>query len=494
MRQFDKAILTLPNDIGYLSLINAFVKQAALMVGFCQEDALKLQLAVEEGVTTIVAPSFIKGEQAEFQVIAEKVPLGMRFILKDQGMPYDPSCFPDYDPASLLAEEPSTALSLFMMKQAADKLEFVNLGKGGKETHIIKYLPAQSVEQCLAGREQSEQLDELPPVALPQYHIRYFLPHEAVEISRLAYFAYGYTYKSYIYYPEQIRELNALGRLVSLVAASSKGDVLGHAALNFAEGDQLTAELGTAFVKNGYRGQGLLKELMQAMINEAEKRKLTGIFGLPVTSHFYSQKACAGLNLQPTALFLAFAFVVKFKDIKPDNQQRESFFYCFRYLHPGQADVPLYLPVHHREIIEKIYSSLKVTKKFISGYHAPVTEAKSIITIQRDMGFGTANIQVLQYGQDVLDEVKYLVKTLKQEDMKVFILELKLSDPQTSQHVQKFEQMGFIFAGIIPNGTGEDRLCLQYLNCGYVDFEQIKVYGEPGQELAGYIRQYYELE
>ena len=494
MRHFDKTVLTLPNDISYLPLIAAYVHKVALMVGFEPEDALKLQLAVEEGVTAIVTPSFVTGEKVNFQIIAEKVPLGIRFILKDQGMPYDPTCFPDYDPASLLEGEPSTALSLFMMKQAADRLEFVNLGKDGKETHIIKYLPVQSVEQCLTEPEQCELPKELTPAVLPEYHIRYLLPEEAVEISRLAYFAYGYTYKSYIYYPERIRELNDLGRLVSLVAVSHEGVVLGHSALNFDESDKLTAELGTAFVKSGYRGQGLLKELMQAMIDEAKKRKLTGFFGLPVTSHFYSQKACVGLAMQPTALFLARGFVVRFKDIKPDNQQRESFLYYFRYLHAEQADLPLYLPAHHQVMLEKIYNSLGVKKNFISGYAVLVEEAKSIITVQRDISFITATIQVIQYGQDVQGELKRLLKELKQEDMKVIILELKLSDPQTSQHVEKFEQMGFIFAGVMPQGTGEDRLCLQYLNCGYIDFEQIKIQGDLGQELGRYIQQYFELE
>lgn len=493
-----KTILTLPNDIKYLPLAMAYVHQAAVIGGFSETDALKLELAVEEGITGIVAPSFIPGEKVEFQIIAAKTPLGMRFILKDRGMPYEPERFPVYSQPDLqrseMDETAAMALSLHMMEQAADKLEFFNLGKEGKETHIIKYLPVASVEQSFTEEAKEERLEEQPGQPLPNYHIRYLQAEEALAVSKLAYVTYGYTYKSFIYYPEQIRELNVLGNLVSLVAVSEKSEVLGHGALMLEDGDKQVAELGIGFVKPCYRGQGLLNQLMIAMMEEAEKRALTGFFGQPVTSHPYSQKACIRWGMQPTALFLARFSAVKFKDIKPDNQQRESFFHYFRYLRKDFIDTPLYLPPQHKEILASIYRSLELERTFLAPEPELSIEGKGIITAQRYVHYHTATIQIKQYGRNVLQEVKHLLKGLLQEDMKAIVLELSLADPCTAIYVTEFERLGFLFAGVLPHGSGEDILCLQYVNGCHIDFAQIKVHGDTGQAIAAYVHQQYEKE
>ncbi len=498
-KKFQKTVLSLPNDLYYLPLMMSYVEQAALLAGFAEFDVNKLQLAVEEGVAALVAPGISEGEEAEFQLIAEKVPLGMRFILKDKGLPYETGAIPVYNQAEMmedeLSEEAVTALSIHMMEQVADKLEFFNLGREGKETHITKYLPALSVEECeTESRAEAGLSPEEPQLELPPYQIRYLEPQEAIEISRLAYFTYGYTYKSYIYYPEQVRELNALGKVASLVAASAKGEVMGHASLNFTEEDRLVAELGTGFVKNCYRGQGLLKELMLSMIEEARRRALTGFFGQPVTSHFYSQKACVNLAMQPTALFLARVSAVKFKDIKPDNQQRESFFHYFRYLKGEQAEARLYLPKQHEAMLKKIYDNLAVKRDFGVAKEAALPQEHTVTSVKRDAAFLTATISVKRHGYDSLREVKRVLRELKQEELKGVVLELNLAQPQTALLLEHFEQLGFIFAGILPQGNGEDILCLQYVSDCRVDFAQVKVYGEKAQEIAAYVQHYYEME
>ena len=52
--------------------------------------------------------------------------------------------------------------------------------------------------------------------------------------------------------------------------------------------------------------------------------------------------------------------------------------------------------------------------------------------------------------------------------------------------MKAFEDMGFCFAGIVPNLVGEDILRLQYLNNVKVDQEAIKTYSD----FAGFLLQY----
>ena len=87
-----------------------------------------------------------------------------------------------------------------------------------------------------------------------------------------------------------------------------------------------------------------------------------------------------------------------------------------------------------------------------------------------------------------------MLRELKQEELKGVVLELNLAQPQTALLLERFEQLGFIFAGILPEGKGEDILCLQYVSDCRVDFAQVKVYGEKAQEIAAYVQHYYEME
>ena len=63
----------------------------------------------------------------------------------DGGAWPDPSLTPEYDPGADLEAETGAGLGSFLMQQIADAVEFHNLGSRGKETVIVKYLPADTV-------------------------------------------------------------------------------------------------------------------------------------------------------------------------------------------------------------------------------------------------------------------------------------------------------------------------------------------------------------
>ena len=53
---------------------------------------------------------------------------------------------------------------------------------------------------------------------------------------------------------------------------------------------------------------------------------------------------------------------------------------------------------------------------------------------------------------------------------------------------EKFESLGFFFAGIIPGADRGDKLELQYLNNVKIDYEKIQVYSAFSKELLAYIQ------
>jgi len=65
---------------------------------------------------------------------------------------------------------------------------------------------------------------------------------------------------------------------------------------------------------------------------------------------------------------------------------------------------------------------------------------------------------------------------------------LPLQDPATQILVEDFEEMGFFFAGILPDESIGDALILQYLNNVPFEYGQIAVHSECSRELLAYIK------
>jgi hypothetical protein len=77
-------------------------------------------------------------------------------------------------------------------------------------------------------------------------------------------------------------------------------------------------------------------------------------------------------------------------------------------------------------------------------------------------------------------------------------LNLPLGDPHTAVLCQKFEELGFFFAGILPRPAkpvspegviSGDWLCLQFLNGAHIDYDRLHIYSEFGQALVEYVRE-----
>jgi serine/threonine-protein kinase RsbW len=136
--------LTCPCDLSYLRLVQSFVREAARFVGFEGEDLYKIELALEEAVTNVMKYAFADDDEFQtFDVICERVQLGLRIIIKEKGIPFDPGQLPRFDPASDLDSVASSGMGLFLMRESMDEVAFFNLGPEGKETHLTNSCPAE---------------------------------------------------------------------------------------------------------------------------------------------------------------------------------------------------------------------------------------------------------------------------------------------------------------------------------------------------------------
>jgi len=218
--------LTIPNDLSYGPIVGSYVKAVAKKIGFNDEEQQMIELGVDEAFTNVVEHAFEPDEEASFDIVCERIPLGLKIILKEKGLPFDPSSIPEYDPDADLEKRSGAGLGYFFMKEAMDEVSFHNLGKEGKETLLVKYLQRKNIEDYFDESElkRYEKSDEktTPPEEKIEFDIRRMKPEEAIEISKCIYKTYGYSYdKEHAYFPERIVELNENGLMSSVVAVTA---------------------------------------------------------------------------------------------------------------------------------------------------------------------------------------------------------------------------------------------------------------------------------
>ncbi len=478
--------------VAVLPAVLAYIHEVAGKAGFAGDDLQRIQIAAEEAVTNIIKHAFEPGQKETFDVICEEVPLGFRIVIRERGIPFDPKTRREYSKNKLQEEFSAEGLGTYMMSELMDEISFHNNGREGKETHLVKYLGSRSIEEYLPPaeiRQLKKEEAQGPAPGTASYAVRLMKPEEAVEVSKCAYMSYGYTYThESIYYPERIRQLNESGKLVSLVAVTAEGEIVGHIGLIADAHDSSIFEGGMAFVKPSFRGRGCLNRMMDAMIDEAERRNLTGIYGLATATHKFSQKGIHKYGMFPTALILSKLMPAEYRGIEKASSERRSSVYSFRYLRKPQQTA-VYAPPRHREMMAKLYRGISVEPYLMvpETAAAALPDGDAQLTLSTDEN-KTAKIEIAAYGRAVPEEVRSLVKRLCTERLETIYLYLNLSDPLTALLAEEFETMGFFFGGIIPGSPGNDRLLLQYFNNQVLQYDKLDIATELGRELLAYVR------
>ncbi len=484
--------LTIPSDLAYLPIVLNVTREMAKIMGFAEGDIYKLEVGAEEAVTNVIKYAFDEAEDANFDVILEGEPIGLNIIIKEKGVPFDPTLIHQYSKDTLAEDLNQKGLGTYLMKQFVDDVLIRNLGREGMETHLFKHLNNKQIHELISAEELAVMEQEKTAKSLPEgsvdYTIRRMQPSQAVDVSKGAYSSYGYTYAHEdIYYPDRVRELNKTDKLISFVAITRQQEIIAHNAIENEVG--MPPELGAAFTKPKYRHQGCLNHLIAAILDEARQRNYSGMYARGVTTHPFSQKTLLKYGFKESALFISSGIERKYKGIEQKKIQRESVFIMYRYfLSPGPRQ--LYPPAHHRQMITGIYQNLGVCPVLANA--EPATAAlpaiETAVNLKTDPASMTAHIFIVRYGQNALLLVKANLKALCLQRLETVYLHLPLSDRYTSVFTEQFETLGFFFSGIMPGDQGNDELILQYLNNYMIDYELLRCASDVGIQLLDYVR------
>jgi len=487
--------LHLPVDLAYLSAAQAFINELARLAKFSQKDITFFNIAVEEAITNVVKHAFLPDEDATFDVICELTPVEFKVIIKDQGLPFDPTQVADFSAERSLDGDEQVGLGFRLMKGSVDQLSFHNMGYGGKEVHLVKFVDQKHVEKYfhkseMQAFEQPTYKSKQERVAIP-LHVEVLQQKQAIEISQCAYRTYGYTYiMENIYYPERLIEMTRSGELISAVAVCEEnGEVMGHCALERFGRKWDVPEMGMAFTKPKFRGQGCMTRLTAFLSEEAIKKGIKGMYAKGVTTHPYSQKALRSGGFKDCAILIGLSPAKTFEGMKEQGAQRETLVLSYMKLIDQQLNV--FSTEKHKCMIEKIYKNVQIdaTVKIHDK-----KEMKSKKMVQSDVevevkdSLKFANIYINDCGENIKLEIRQRLRELCQKKIETIDLYIDMCDENTINYIEDLESLGFFFAGVFPNDK-KQYLVLQYLNNVPIDYKRIVLVSDFAQELGAYVQE-----
>ena len=492
--------LTIPNDESYIGIACSYVREVAKAMGFDGADQNDIARAVGEAARNVIQHAFEPSESATFDISCERIAAGIRVIVKDKGLPFDPSQVMGATGKAASKDPSNRAHGIALMKQYMDEVSFHNLGFEGKEVHLIKYIRGKS----LADYYEACDLRPFPePTTQPRpsepritFHVRLMKPEEAVEVARTVYKAYGYSYfYDQVYYPERLVQFNERRQVVSAVATTEQNELAGHCAILRPDASSASVELAQAVVKPEFRGRGCLERLTEFLIEEARSRGLLGLYVGAVTSHTFSQRVSTRLGFNHCGLLLGYApETVTFLGIGCRPNQRETFELEYKYLREPASTI-LYPPARHDLFVEKIYKSMGIQPQFaVPSFSLPTfTEPTAVLKIKESVWTpdGYASMEIARYGKDVVTQVAGKLKELCLQRTDVITLYVSLSDPLTYHMTPAFEDLGFMVTGVLPGTSCGDALILQYLNNVEIDLDKIRLHAETGRQALDYLRRTY---
>ncbi len=479
---------TLPNEAAFTPMAQLLAREAAVRVGFEGSALSQIEVAVEEAVTNVQQHAYDAEENSTYDLSCELLPAGIKIVIRERGIPFDPARIPTFKGAQ--SPEPSTAgMGVFFMRSFMDECSFHNLGPEGKETRLVKYLGSQArMEQMAAEAAAAETRPEVIKEKI-QYQVRPMREDEAIEVSKCAFKSHGYSFfDDHIYYPERLVELIRSGDMISIVAVTNDDVFMGHGCMLFQYPEDRSAELTFVFVNPEFRGQGALGRITEALLAAKSRRPLEGAYAYAVANHALTQKSNVRLNIHECGILLATSPASwKFKGIPVDPNQRISVVLSFRYIGTPRK-LTLYPPAHHREIVWKLYRSIGAGHEFAAPADRLEPSGESEILTGTSPSEGCAEVFLKKCGENVVREVRRLLRDFCLQHYSAINLFLSLEDPKTYHLTAELEKLGFFFAGILPGARIGDALILQYLNNVDLDYGKITAYSENAKEILAYIR------
>lgn len=122
-----------------LAEIAAFVRQASNAAGLDDFAAYMVETAVDEACSNIIEHAYQGEGKGHIEVTTQPGPTGLKVILRDFGLPFEPEHVDDPDKELCLEDQPGHGLGLYFIRQWMDEVMFEFSPDRGNVLTMVKH-------------------------------------------------------------------------------------------------------------------------------------------------------------------------------------------------------------------------------------------------------------------------------------------------------------------------------------------------------------------
>lgn len=142
--------ITLSNDLQTVPQLTAFVEEACQAVGCTDKQINQINLAVEEAVVNVMNYAYPAGEHGDVTIEAQADEHTVRFVITDDGVPFDPTASNDVDVTLSAEDRPIGGLGIHLVRKMMDSINY-NRVDGKNILTLIKTIHVDNKEK---GKEK----------------------------------------------------------------------------------------------------------------------------------------------------------------------------------------------------------------------------------------------------------------------------------------------------------------------------------------------------
>jgi hypothetical protein len=324
-----------------------------------------------------------------------------------------------------------------------------------------------------------------------KWTVESFTPRDATGVTRLFLGIYGREYPVRIYVePDLLIEENRTGRVISSVAKTAKGDIVGHNALFNSAPCKKIFESGAGLVHADYRGgHGIFTQMVAHGLTKGRERPdVEQVFGEPVCNHPFTQKLSHNqefvtraieINLMPAATYAKEASATG----------RVTTLLDFITLKPSPCTV--HVPKAYESIFPVFYENMDDERQFVLSAQ-PLSSQRSTGLETQVFDFAqVARVAVMALGRDFPTVMQAEEDRLLEQGIRVIQVWLSSGDPCVGEAVDSLRSSRYFFGGVLPRWFDSDGILMEKVLDTPV-WEETNLHFERAQTLMALIRKDWE--